>query len=361
MVTTNGGCDRSLYCGLIRPKIGPRAVLFPEQFNMKRREFITLLGGAAATWPLATRAQQGGRMRKIAVLMGVAATEESNAWVAAFLETLERQGWVKDRDFSVELRWWAGGPEQMRATIADLLAFSPDVILVSSNFAVSLLKPMAKDVPIVFTHLGDPVGSGFVASLAHPGGTITGFAGYDGAMGGKWLEVLKATVPRLDSVLTILQPETPVHQAFWRAIKEAAPQMGVEAIEGGVHNAAEIESRIASVAARANCGIMVLPHAIINANEGLITALALRDRLPTLYSTAGSVRAGGLVSYSYDLVDAFRKAAGYVDRILRGAKAGDLPVQQPTKFEVTVNLKTAKALGIEIPPTLLATADEVIE
>jgi putative ABC transport system substrate-binding protein len=328
---------------------------------MKRRDFIMLAGGAAATWPLAARAQQGGRKRRIAVLMGVASTEESNVWVAAFLQTLEELGWVKDRDVSVELRWWAGGPEQMRPTIAGLLAFSPDVILASSNFAVSLLKPMAKDVPIVFAHLGDPVGSGFVASLAHPGGSITGFAGYDGTMGGKWLEVLKATVPSMESVLAIVQPETPVHQGLWRSIKESAPRMNVVAIEGGIHDAAEIESSIMSVAGKPHCGIIVLPHATINANEGLITALALKHRLPTLYSTAGSVRAGGLVSYSYDLVDAFRRAAGYVDRILRGANPGDLPVQQPTRFEITLNLKTAKTLGIEIPPSFLATADEVIE
>lgn len=327
---------------------------------MKRREFIVLLGGAT-TWPLVVSAQQGDRTRRIAVLMGVAATEESKAWVAAFLEQLKKLGWEKDHNIQVELRWWEGSPEQMRTRIADLLTFSPDVILVSSNFAVSLLKPMAKDVPIVFAHLGDPVGSGFVASLAHPGGNITGFAGYDGSMGGKWLEVLKETVPRLTSALTIFQPETPVHQGLWRSVKEAASRLGVEAIPGPVHDAAEIESNITSLAGKQNCGIIVLPHAIINANENLITALALKYRLATLYSTAGAVRAGGLVSYSYDLLDAFQRTAGYVDRILRGEKPGNLPVQQPTKFAITLNLKTAKEIGVTIPPAQIATADEVIE
>jgi putative tryptophan/tyrosine transport system substrate-binding protein len=328
---------------------------------VKRREFIAWLAGAVASAPLAARAQQADKIRRIAVLMGVAETEEGKAWVAAFQQRLEQLGWATGRNVSFEVRWWMGGPEQMRTPIASLLAFAPDVIMVSSNFAVSLLKPMAQNVPIVFAHLGDPVGSGFVANLAHPGGNITGFSGYDGTMGGKWLEVLKETVPRLDSVMTIFQPETPVHQGLWRSIKEAAPQLGVEAVPGGVHNAAEIESRILSFATTRNGGIIVLPHAITNANESLITALALRHRLPTLYSTAGAVRAGGLVSYSYDLVEAFRNAAGYVDRILRGANPGDLPVQQPTKFELVVSLKTAKAIGVDISPSLLARADEVIE
>jgi putative ABC transport system substrate-binding protein len=328
---------------------------------MKRRQFITLLGGAAAIMPFAARAQQGDKICKVAVLMGVAETEEGSAWLAAFQQRLAELGWTKGRNVSFEVRWWTGGPEQMRAPIASLLAFAPDVIMVSSNFAVSLLKPMAQNVPIVFAHLGDPVGSGFVANLAHPGGNITGFSGYDGAMGGKWLEVLKETVLALKSVMTIYQPETPVHQGLWRSIKESAMSLGVEAVAGGAHDAVEIERRILSFAATQNGGIIVLPHAITNASEGLITALALRHRLPTLYSTAGAVKAGGLVSNSYDLVDAFRRAAGYVDRILRGANPGDLPVQQPTQFALVVNLKTARAIGVDVPPALLVRADEVIE
>jgi putative ABC transport system substrate-binding protein len=247
----------------------------------------------------------------------------------------------------------------MRPTVTELLALSPDIILVFSNAALALLKPMAKEVPIVFVRVGDPVGSGFVASLAHPGGNITGFAGYDGTMGGKWLEILKETAPQVTSVLTIFQPETPVHQGLWHSIQDAAPRLGIEAVPGGVHNGAEIERVITSFATRENGGIVVLPHADIS--DDLVVALALRHRLPALFSDAGPVMTGGLLSYTYDLADTFRKTAEYVDRILRGEKPGDLPVQQPTKFDLVINLKTAKALGLTVSASLLARADELIE
>jgi putative tryptophan/tyrosine transport system substrate-binding protein len=326
---------------------------------MKRRDFIATLAGTAA-WPLTAYAQ-ADRMRRIAILMGVAETEEGKAWVAAFRQRLQDLGWSAGHNASFDVRWWSGTPEEMRTAIANLLAISPDIILASSNFAVSLLKPMAQHVPIVFAHLGDPVGSGFAATLAHPGGNITGFAGFDSSMGGKWLQVLKETVPTLRSVLTLYQPETPVHQSLLRSIIESAPSLGIEAVPGAVHDGAEIEHSILSFGTIPNGGIIVLPHAITNANESLIIASALRYRLPALFSTVGAVRAGALVSYTYDLVDAFRKAAEYVDRILRGAKPGDLPIQQPTRFEITLNLKTAKAIGVEVPPMLLGRADEVIE
>jgi putative ABC transport system substrate-binding protein len=220
---------------------------------------------------------------------------------------------------------------------------------------------MARNVPVVFVGVGDPVGDGFVASLAHPGGNTTGFAGTDGPIGGKWLEMLKETAPHLTRVMMIFHPETPIHQAFWRSLQEAAPRFGVEATAGGVHDAAEIERAVSSFATSENRGLIVAPHAITWANEELIIALTLRHRLPAHYATAASVMAGGLVCYGHDFDDSFRKTAEYVDRILRGEKPGDLPVQMPTKFRLVFNLKTAKAIGLTIPPSLLARADEVIE
>jgi putative ABC transport system substrate-binding protein len=249
----------------------------------------------------------------------------------------------------------------MRPVVAELLAFSPDVIMVFSNLALALLKPMARNVPVVFVGVGDPVGDGFVASLAHPGGNTTGFAGTDGPIGGKWLEMLKETAPHLTRVMMIFHPETPIHQAFWRSLQEAAPRFGVEVTAGGVHDAAEIERAVSSFATSENRGLVVAPHAITWANEELIIALALRHRLPAHYATAASVMAGGLVCYGHDFDDSFRKTAEYVDRILRGEKPGDLPVQFPTKFEMVVNLKTAKALGLAISPSIQVRATEVIE
>jgi putative ABC transport system substrate-binding protein len=333
---------------------------------VNRREVIGLFGGAAAvssvSWLLAARAQQRpGGIRRIGVLMGTAATEQGESYLAAFLQRLEELGWAKGRNTSIEVRWWTGGPEQMRPAVAELLAFSPDVIMVFSNLALAVLKPMAGNVPVVFVGVGDPVGDGFVTSLARPGGNITGFAGNNGPMGGKWLEVLKEAAPQLTRVLTILHPETPIHQAFWRSIKDAAPGFGIEVAPGGVHDAAEIESVISSFAMGESGGLIVLPHAVTWANENLFIALELRHRLPAVFATASSVTAGGLVSYGQDFEHNFRQTAEYVDRILRGEKPGDLPVQQPTKYKLAFNLKTAKAIGIAVPRPLLALADEVIE
>ena len=327
---------------------------------MRRREVITLLGGAAA-WPLAARAQKGETTRRIAVLMGTAATGQGETYLASFLQRLEELRWLQGRNISTNVRWWVGGPEQMRTAVAEQLAFSPDVFVVWSNLALELLKPMAGKVPIVFAGVGDPLGSGFVASLARPGGNITGFVSFDGPMGGKWLEVLKETAPHLRRVMAILHPDVPPHPAFWHSIKEAAPRLGVEVIPGAVHDAAGIDSAVSSFAMQENGGIIVLPSAITRANENLIITLGRRHRLPAVYPSEGSVTAGGLVSYGVDFRDNFRKTAEYVDRILRGEKPSDLPVQQPTKFKLAVNLKTAKAIGLEIPPILLARADEVIE
>jgi putative ABC transport system substrate-binding protein len=300
-------------------------------------------------------------MRRIGVLLGTAEGEGGQTLIAVFFARLEELGWKRGRNINVDVHWWNGGPEQMRPIIGEMLAASPECIMVWTNLALAALKPMVGNVPVVFVGIGDPVGSGFVASLAHPGGNITGFASYDGPMGGKWLEVLKETAPQLMRIMTILHPETPVHQAFWRSIEDAAPRFGVEAIPGAVHDAAEIESAISAFAVKENSGLIVLPHALSQANERLLTALPLRFRLPAIYATAGSAMAGGLVSYSLHYEDSFRHTAEYVDRILRGEKPSDLPVQEPTKFDLAFNLKTAKALGLTIRPTLLARADEVIE
>jgi putative ABC transport system substrate-binding protein len=327
---------------------------------MRRRTFIALVCGAAA-WPMTAPAQQGERVRRIGVLMGSAETELGKTYLATFLQRLEQLGWTQGRNARVEVRWWTGGEAEMRPVVAELLAFSPDVIMVFSNLALALLKPMARNVPVVFVGVGDPVGDGFVASLAHPGGNTTGFAGTDGPIGGKWLEMLKETAPHLTRVMMIFHPETPIHQAFWRSLQEAAPRFGVEVTAGGVHDAAEIERAVSSFATSDNRGLIVAPHAITWANEELIIALTLRHRLPAHYATAASVMAGGLVCYGHDFDDSFRKTAEYVDRILRGEKPGDLPVQMPTKFRLVFNLKTAKAIGLTIPPSLLARADEVIE
>ncbi len=327
---------------------------------MRRREFLSVLGGAAA-WPVAARAQQSERVRRIGILMGSAENAFDPAYLANFWRRLEELGWISGRNMRSEVRWWTGGPEQMRAVVTELLAFRPDAIMVFSNLALALLKPMTEKVPIIFVGVGDPIGDGFVTNLARPGGNITGFAANDGPIGGKWLEVLKETAPHLTQVMTIFYPETPIHQRMWHSIEAAAPRIGVEVLPGGVHNAAEIESAISSFAGKQNGGIIVIPHAITWANEALIIALGLRHHLPSIYATDGAVKAGGLVYYGVDYVDNFRRTAEYVDRILRGEKPGDLPVQQPVKFKLAVNLKTAKAIGIEVPPILLARADEVIE
>jgi putative ABC transport system substrate-binding protein len=327
---------------------------------MKRREFIALVGGAAAAWPVAVRAQRREEVRRIAVLMGTATNELGRSYLTTFTQRLEQLGWSNGRNVRIETRWWAGTLEQMRPVADELLASSPDVIMAFSNPAVALLKATTGTVPIVFVGVGDPVGDGFVPNLAHPGGNITGFAGTDGPIGGKWFEVLKETAPHINRVMVIMHPETPIHQAMWRSVEAAALGSNVEASPGGVHDAGEVARSILSFATDES-GIIVLPHAITWANEDLIIALTLQRRVPTHFATAASIRAGGLVCYGHDFEDAMRKTADYVDRILRGEKPGDLPVQMPIKFRLVVNLKTAKVLGLEVPSTLLARADEVIE
>jgi putative tryptophan/tyrosine transport system substrate-binding protein len=328
---------------------------------MKRRSFIALLG-AAATWPRAARAQPPeSRVRRIGVLMGSAPSETGQRYLAAFSRRLEQLGWSQGGTARIDIRWWTGGPQEMRPVITELISSAPDVIMVFSNLALSLLSRMTASVPIVFVGVGDPIGDGFVASLSRPGGNMTGFAGTDGPIGGKWIQVLKEAVPQLARAMMIYHPETPIHQEFWRAAERAAPRFGVELSAGGVHDAAEIERTFQSFAAVGPGGVIVAPHAITWANEDVIIALALRHRLPSHFATAASVMGGGLISYGHDFEDSFRKTAEYVDRVLRGEKPSDLPVQMPTKFRLIANLKTAKAIGLELPADLLVRADEVIE
>ena len=252
-------------------------------------------------------------------------------------------------------------PEQMRVWAAELIAGSPDVAVTFTNHALEVMKPIAVSVPIVFIGVGDPVGSGFVSSFAHPGGNITGFASHDPTMGGKWLEVLKETAPNISRVLVIMVPKIPVLQAMLGSAEEAAKRLAVETTAGGVHNATEIEHVIKSFAQKPNGGLVVLPYAVTVFNASTIIALARQYQLPDIYALAEFATAGGLVSYGLDWDDQFRRAAGYVDQILRGTKPADLPVQASTKFELTINMKTAKALDLTVPPSLLSRADNVIE
>jgi len=268
---------------------------------------------------------------------------------------------VRKPNLVTQVQWWNDQPEQMRAWAAELIARSPDVAVTFTNLALEVTKPIAGSVPIVFVGVGDPVGSGFVASLAHPGGNITGFASHESSLGGKWLEVLKETAPQITRVLAIVHPENPAAQAQWRSVEQAAQRLAIETMAGNVHNAAEIERVITSFAQKPNGGLVVLPHAPSIFNASAIIALAHRYRMPDVHALAEAVAAGGLVSYGLNWDDQFRRAAAYVDRILKGTKPADLPVEQPTKFELVINLKTAKTIGLEIPPPLLARADEVIE
>jgi putative ABC transport system substrate-binding protein len=328
---------------------------------MNRRELITLWGGATVAWPLGVRAQQPGGIRRVVVLMGAAETAWSRGWLASFLRRLGELGWREGRNLVTQVQWWNDQPEQMRAWAAELMARTPDVAMAFSNPALAILKPLAGNTPIVFVGVGDPVGSRFVASLARPGGKITGFASHAPSMGGKWLEVLKETAPYVTRALAIMHVETEVHQAFRQSIEDAAPRLAVETTAGSVQNAAEIEGIITSFAQKPNTGLIALPHALTIFNAPMIVTLAQRYRMPGIYAQAEAVAIGGLVSYGLNWNDQFRRVAEYVDRVLKGTPPADLPVQEPTKYQLAINLKTAKALNLEIPPTLLARADEVIE
>jgi len=328
---------------------------------MKRREFIMLLG-SGATWPLAARAQQPERVRRIGVLMNVAAADpEGQAQVAAFLRAAQQLGWSEGRNVRIDTRWGENDIERNRRYATELLAFAPDVLLASGTLSVAALRRVTRTSPIVFAGVSDPVGAGFVDTLARPGGNVTGFMIFEYSLSGKWLELLKEIAPRLMRAAVLRDSANPAGIAQFGAIQAVAQSLSVELRPVDTRDAGEIERSIASFASAANGGLIVTPSASVSAHHDLIVTLAARHKLPAVYSSRPMVVGGGLVSYGPDITDQFRQAAGYVDRILKGEKPSDLPVQAPTKYELVINLKTAKALGLELPPTLLARADEVIE
>jgi ABC-type uncharacterized transport system substrate-binding protein len=328
---------------------------------MKRREFITLLGGAAA-WPLAARAQHGERMRRIGVLLPFSADDaESQVRMGAFLQTLALSGWTIGRNLRIDIRWAGINADDIRKHAAELAALTPDVILAHGASTVRPLQQATRSVPIVFPVVGDPVGAGIVGSLARPGGNITGFMISEYSMGGKWLELLKEIAPDVTRVAVLRDPTNSAAIAQFGVIQAMALPLRVEVSPIDVRDAVEIERAVTAFARSAHGGLIATSSGASALHHALVIALAAKHKLPTVYYERFFVAAGGLISYGPDYVDQYRKAAHYVDRILKGEKPADLPVQAPTKYQTILNLKTAKALGLEVPPTLLARADEVIE
>ena len=328
---------------------------------IRRREFIALLGGAAG-WPLTARAQQGERMRRIGVLTGYAESDpEGQARVGAFQQGLRELGWIASRNVWIDVRWAAADPSLLRTYAAEIVEMTPDVILVNNAQGLAAVQGERRDVAIVFAGVSDPVGLHFVDSLARPGGNVTGFTTFEFSPVAKLLEALKEIAPGVTRVALIFDPDNPSSIGHLRSLESAAPSFAVESIAAAIHSPGEIERTIETFAREAKGGLVVPPNTTLTSHRDLIIASAARHRLPAIYPFRVFATAGGLMSYGADRVDQFRRAASYVDRILKGAKPADLPVQQPSKFELVINLKTAMALGIDVPPTLLARADEVIE
>ena len=329
--------------------------------EIKRREFITLLSGAAVAWPLAAGGQQPERMRRIGVLMNLASDDaEGQARLAAFHQGLQQLGWSVGRNVQIDYRWSAGNADYIRKFAAELVALAPDVIVSTGSPSVAVLQQATRSVPIVFTAVVDPVGGGLVASLARPGGNATGFMLFEYSTSGKWLELLKEIAPRVMRAAVIRDPTLTAAVAQFAAIQGAAGSLGVELSPIDMRDAGEIERAVTAFSRVSNGGLIVTASGS-SARRSLIITLAARHKLPAVYAFRYFATSGGLISYGPDIIDPFRRAAGYVDRILKGEKPADLPVQTPTKYELVINLKTAKALGLEVPATLLARADEVIE
>jgi len=327
---------------------------------MHRREFITILGGAAATWPLAVRAEKNG-VRRVGVIMGFAENDEVwQAYLASFRQGLQELGWTDGRNIRFDYRFTGDSEERMRAMAEEVVGLAPDVILVSTNSVVSATLKATRSIPIVFTWVSDPVGSGFVANLPRPGGNITGFHNFEPAIGGKWLAFLKQIAPDLRRVAVVHVPEVVPNVAFLHVIEAAAPSLGLSVTAAEVRNAADIE-RVLSAFGQEGGGLIVTPSALTATQRDLIIALAARHRLPAIYSFAFYAESGGLMSYGVNQLELVRAAASYVDRILRGTSPGDLPVQLPLRYELVINLKTAAALGLAVPNSLQLLADGVIE
>jgi putative tryptophan/tyrosine transport system substrate-binding protein len=327
---------------------------------MQRRDFITLLGAAAA-WPLATHAQQPERVRRIGVLRGGADDERGQAVLAAFLQGLQQLGWTDGRNVRIDIRWPAGNADDARKYATELVALAPDVIFTAGSASVAPLLQATRTVPIVFASVVDPVGAGFVESLARPGGNATGFLQFEYSLSGKWLEMLKQIAPGVTRVAVLRDAALTGGVGQFAVIQSVAPSVGIEVSPVNVRDAGEIERAITAFARFANGGLIVTGSTLSLVHRDLIIMLAARHKLPAVYFQRTFVTAGGLISYGADPVDQYRRAAGYVDRILKGENPADLPVQAPTKYEIVINLKTAKAMGLNIPPALLARADEVIE
>ena len=329
---------------------------------MQRREFITLLGGAAVAWPRAARAQQADRMRRVGVLWNLAADDpEGQARQRAFLQGLQELGWTDGRNMRIDYRWAGGDADRFRRYAAELVALAPDVILASASQSVAALLQTTRTVPIVFGSIIDPVGAGFVASLARPGGNATGFTLFEYSLSGKWLELFKEIAPNLTRIAILRDPALAAGIGQFAAIQGASSSFGVELSPIDVRDAGEIERDVVAFARESNGGLIVTGSSGAVVHRELIIMLATQHRLPAVYFSRFFVTSGGLISYGPDPTDQFRRAAGYVDRILKGEKAADLPVQAPTKYEMAINLKAAKAIGLTVPPSLLARADEVIE
>jgi putative tryptophan/tyrosine transport system substrate-binding protein len=327
---------------------------------MRRRDFITLLGGAATAWPLAVRAQQSAILR-IGVLMGFAESDHgAQSGLAGFREELRKLGWMEGRNIEIDTRWATA--ESMQSFAKELVALQPDFILTSSTPATAAVLQQTHIIPIIFVMVSDPVGSGFVASLPRPGGNVTGFTAIEGSLGGKWVELLKEIAPQIARVVFLFNPAMATYAEYYlHPFKVAAASIGVEAVVAPVHDVSELESVVTTQAREPNSGLIIMPDAFIIGHRAEITSLAARYRVPAVYWSRFFAEFGGLISYGPNGVDEYRRAASYADRILKGATPSELPVQAPIKFELVINLKTARTLGLEIPPTLLARADEVIE
>jgi ABC-type uncharacterized transport system substrate-binding protein len=326
---------------------------------VKRREFITLLGGTAA-WPLAARAQKSEPMRRIGALTGIGTDERAQARFAVFVQALAQLGWIDGRNVRIDYRWGGGDIDRTRKHATELAADTPDVIFTTGGPAVEQLLKATRAVPIVFAFTPDPVGAGYVESLSQPGGNATGFLQFEYSLSGKWPELLKQIAPGVTRAAVLRDPAITAGIGQFAVIQSVAPSLGVDVVPISVQDAAEIERAVTAFARSGDRGLIVTASALAFVHRELIVAPA-RHKLPAVYSSRDFVATGGLISYGADFIEQYRRAAGYVDRILKGEKPADLPVQAPTKYELVINLKTAKALGLEVPPMLLARADEVIE
>jgi putative ABC transport system substrate-binding protein len=328
---------------------------------MIRREFITLLGSAAVAWPLAARAQQGEPMARLGVLSNAPAEAQGDQGVVALKDRLRRLGWIEGQNLQIDVRWGGNNTDRDREYAAELIALAPSVILAVGTLGILSLQKVTRTVPIVFVRVTDPVGAGVVDSLSHPGGNITGFMNFEYTLSGKWLELLKQVVPRLTRALVIRDGGNPAGAAQFGALQAASPSLGLELRPVDSGDPAQLERAIVALSKASNGGLVVTPSATVSGNRRLIIALASEHQVPAVYPYRYMVTDGGLISYGPDQIDQYRQAADYIDRILKGEKPAHLPVQAPTKYELAINLKTAKALDLEIPATVLARADEVIE